>query len=120
MVVDDHEDMRFLLRVIIGDHPDLEIVCEVDGVRRALEEIESADPDVVILDAIMPLMDGYQAAPRLRELRPDQTILLCTAHVDEVVRARAADAGIEHVIGKDQFAAIPAKVRELAGREPGL
>jgi len=118
MVVDDQEDARFLLRVILGDHPDIEIVAEAPGARSALEALDEADPAVVVLDAVMPAVDGYQTANRIWAARPGQPILLCTAHVDEVVRERAAEAGIEHVIGKDEFERIPDAIRALARSQP--
>ncbi len=117
MVVDDQEDVRFLIRVILGDHADLEIVAEAAGARSALDAIDGADPDVVLLDAVMPALDGFETAPRIRAQRPGQRILLCTAHVDEVVLRRAADAGLEHVIGKDEFERIPDAIRRLARDE---
>lgn len=115
MIVDDQKDVRFLIRVIVGEDPGIEVVAEADSVRAAEAAIAEAAPDVVILDAMMPIADGYDAAPRLRAIRPDQRIVLCTAHVDEEVRRRAAAAGILHVIDKDEFGRLPAIVRAIAG-----
>ena len=116
MVVDDQSDMRFLYQVILGDHDDMEIVAEADGALSALEALADADPDVLILDAIMPAIDGYEAAPRIRELRPQLPIVLCSAHVDEVVRQRASGVGITHVIGKQDIERVPEILRTLLGR----
>jgi DNA-binding NarL/FixJ family response regulator len=108
MIVDDHEDVRFLVRAIIDDAvEDVVVVGEADGVRAALESIDELDPDVVLLDAVMPLVSGFEAAPMILARRPAQKILLCSALVDDEVRARADEAGITECMSKDDLDAIP-------------
>jgi DNA-binding NarL/FixJ family response regulator len=115
MIVDDHEDVRFLIRAIIDDaDEDVVVVGEADGVRAALESIDQLDPDVVVLDAVMPAVTGFEAAPMILARRPDQKILLCSALVDDEVRAKADDAGISECVSKDDMAAIPAIAVSLA------
>ena len=117
MIVDDHADVRFLIRTIVQEAgPPLEIVGEADGVEAALEALDALAPDVVVLDARMPRIDGFEAAPMLRARRPGLPIVLCSAWVDDDVRRRARDAGISAVLSKDQFDEIPGVVLELAGR----
>ena len=72
----------------------MEIVGEADGVESALEQLDALAPDVVIMDARMPRIDGFEAAPMLLARRPDLPIVLCSAWVDDEVRRRAAAAGI--------------------------
>src|SRR5215207_10036529 len=116
LIVDDHADVRFLIRTIVQEAgPPLELVGEADGVESALEQIEELAPDVVVMDARMPRIDGFEAAPMLRARRPGLQILLCSAWVDDDVRRRAADAGIPAVLSKDHFDEIPAVVLRLAG-----
>jgi DNA-binding NarL/FixJ family response regulator len=116
MIVDDHADVRFLIRTIVQEAgPPLEIVGEADGVEAALEALDALAPDVVVLDARMPRIDGFEAAPMLHERRPGLPIVLCSAWVDDDVRRRARDAGISAVLSKDQFDEIPGVVLELAG-----
>jgi CheY-like chemotaxis protein len=117
MVVDDHADVRFLIRMIVEDAgPGLRVAGEAPGAEAALETIDEIDPDVVVLDARMPAVDGYEAAAMLLERRPGLPILLCSAIVDEEVRSRAAAAGIAACLSKDHFEAIPRVALELAGR----
>jgi CheY-like chemotaxis protein len=117
LIVDDHADVRFLIRTIVQEAgPPLEIVGEADGVETALERLDALAPDVVVLDARMPRIDGFQAAPMLLARRPGLPIVLCSAWVDDDVRRRAEDAGIRAVLSKDRFEEIPGVVLELAGR----
>jgi DNA-binding NarL/FixJ family response regulator len=115
LIVDDHEDVRFLIRAIIDDaDDDVVVVGEADGVRAALESIDALDPDVVVLDAVMPVVSGIEAAPMILARRPAQKILLCSALVDEKVRAKAEQAGITDCVSKDDMDAIPAIAFRLA------
>jgi CheY-like chemotaxis protein len=116
LVVDDHADVRFLIRAILGDaEPDVAFAGEAAGAREAVQALDDADPDVVVLDARMPGIDGFEAAEMLLERRPGLPILLCSAIVDEEIRARAQAAGIADCLSKDHFDAIPGKALELAG-----
>jgi DNA-binding NarL/FixJ family response regulator len=117
LIVDDHADVRFLIRTIVA-HAGLpvEVVGEADGVDAALAQLDDVAPDVVVIDARMPRIDGFEAAPLLLARRPGLPIVLCSAWVDADVRRRAAEAGIRAVLSKDQFDEIPAVVLELAGR----
>jgi CheY-like chemotaxis protein len=114
LIVDDHADVRFLVRTIVADAGlDVEVVGEADGVDTALEQLDSSRPDVVLLDARMPRVDGFEIAPLLLERRPGLPIVLCSAWVDDAVRERAEAAGIGTVISKDQFEEIPELVLQL-------
>jgi CheY-like chemotaxis protein len=117
LIVDDHADVRFLVRVILGDAgPDVVFAGEASGAREAIDALDSAQPDVVVLDARMPGVDGFEAAAMLLERRPGLPILLCSAIVDDEIRTRAEAAGISACLSKDHFDAIPGIAVELAGR----
>jgi DNA-binding NarL/FixJ family response regulator len=115
MIVDDHADVRFLIRAIVEDaDDDVMVAGEADGVRAALESIDSVDPDVVLLDAVMPAISGIQAAPMILARRPGQKILLCSALVDDDVREQAERAGITACLSKDDLEEIPRLAAALA------
>ena len=114
LVVDDHKDSRFLINVLLSEHEDIRIVGEADGARSALEMIESADPDVVLLDNRMPIIDGLQAAPMILRLRPEQKIILLTAVVDDTIQAKASAAGITSCLSKEHFDDLAGAVRAVA------
>ncbi len=115
LVVDDHADVRFLVRVILEDAgPDVVFAGEAPGAEEALAALEELEPDVVVLDARMPRVDGFEAAGMLLARRPGLPILLCSAIVDDEIRTRAQAAGIAACLSKDHFEAIPKVVAELA------
>jgi two-component system invasion response regulator UvrY len=117
MIVDDNAEVRFLIRAIVDDADgttDVVVAGEADGVRSALESIDQIDPDVVVLDALMPVVGGLEAAPMILARRPGQTILMCSAFVDDDLRAKALAAGVAACVSKDDLEAIPRLAAELA------
>ena len=115
MIVDDHESVRELLRAIVEDAPeDVVVSGEAAGAQAALEAIDRVDPDVVVLDAVMPVVGGLEAAPLILERRPGQKILLFSAVVDADVCDRAERAGIAVCLSKDDLEAIPRVAFALA------
>jgi CheY-like chemotaxis protein len=115
MVVDDSPDVRYLIGAYVED-AGVEVVAEAEGLEAALERLDAAAPDVVVVDANMPGADGYEAAGALRERRPGLPIVLLTAMVDERVRERARAAGIDACLDKGEFDRLAAVARQLAGR----
>jgi DNA-binding NarL/FixJ family response regulator len=117
LIVDDHAGARFLIRAIVADAAvDVEVVGEADGAETALAQLEALAPDVVVLDTRMPRVDGFEAAPLLLERRPDLAVVMCSALVDDDVRARALAAGAVDVVSKDRIDELPGIVLRAAGR----
>jgi DNA-binding NarL/FixJ family response regulator len=115
MIVDDHESVRELLRAIVEDAPeDVVVSGEADGVEAALAAIERVDPDVVVLDAKMPHVGGFEGAPLILERRPGQKILLCSGVIDAAMCERAERVGIAACLSKDDLEAVPRVAFELA------
>ncbi|MEA2169319.1 MAG: hypothetical protein QOF76_2619 [Solirubrobacteraceae bacterium] len=114
MVVDDAADARFLISLILGEHDDLEVVAEADGAPAALEMLEDARPDVALIDARMPVIDGFELARSLLERAPGLRVAMLTSMVDSVVEARAREAGAAACFSKGDLPELPGLVRSLA------
>ena len=94
MVVDDHPIMRDGLRDALEGEGDFEVVgLAGDGVE-AVQTAQRMQPQVIVMDVIMPLMDGVDACREIMELLPDTKVLMLTASTaeDAVVAAIAAGA----------------------------
>lgn len=78
MVVDDAVIMRSLVARWLAEEPDLELVAALRNGIEALNEIERADPDVVVLDVDMPELDGIATLKRLREKRRDLVVIMAS------------------------------------------
>jgi CheY-like chemotaxis protein len=99
MVVDDTDHVRRMLRNML-ELDGFEVVAEAAGGVAAVDAVDAADPDVVVIDYKMPEVDGLATAARLRERRPDQVLILYTAFVDADLEDRARDVGVSVVLGK--------------------
>lgn len=78
LLVDDNESIRSLLRCSFQLDSRFKIVGEAFDGRSALRAIEIEKPDVVILDLMMPLMDGFHALPQIQFSSPETKILVLT------------------------------------------
>jgi len=70
LVVDDEPRHRALCRVALEDHPELVVVAEAHNGRRGVELAGELQPDVVVLDLRMPIMDGLTALPLILRAAP--------------------------------------------------
>lgn len=112
MVVDDQDDVRALVRLIIqAADAELTIGCEVANGLEALEVIDDCDPFVVILDEMMPGLNGLETARRIRQRRPDQRFVLFSAFVTPSLRQEAALEGIHICLSKNEFDLLPDAIR---------
>jgi DNA-binding NarL/FixJ family response regulator len=101
MVADDHPMVRSGLARLISAEPDLEVVgTAADGVA-AVELATRQQPDVVVLDLSMPLLDGVSAAEEIRERSPGTRVLVLSSYVQEVVVSSAFNAGARGFLAKD-------------------
>ena len=78
MIVDDAVVVRGLFSRWVGEEPDLEVVAALRTGREAVNQIERADPDVVVLDVDMPELDGIAALPLLLEKRRDVVVIMAS------------------------------------------
>lgn len=115
LIVDDQADVRLLLRMIIERSEDLFVTGEAASGNEAIEHVAEENPTVIILDMMMPGMNGVETAAAIRSERPDQVIILCTAYLDADVIERANAVGIVECISKNQLWSLPQLIRDLAG-----
>lgn len=109
LVVDDLEDNLFLLQTILTEEG-YEVDIAQNG-KSALAKIEALPPDLILMDAMMPGMDGYEVTQRIRKNKklPFIPILLITAYVDV-----NASKGLE--LGANDFIRKPIDYDELMAR----
>ncbi len=99
MVVDDTDHVRNML-VDMLELDGFEVVGQAASGEEAVDGVEAADPDVIVMDLKMPGMDGLSAARSIRQSRTSQAIILYTAYLDPLIEEQAKAAGIALCIGK--------------------
>jgi two-component system nitrate/nitrite response regulator NarL len=102
LLVDDNSAVRSLVRQLFELEPDFEISGEAENGRDAVEKAENLNPNLIVLDLVMPVMTGLDAAPLLRKLLPDTPIILFTVQEGSEVEQLARAAGIHAVVSKNQ------------------
>ena len=101
VLVDDHEMVRESLGMFLRLWQDIKIVGEGANGEEALEFCTREAPDVVVIDLIMPVVDGPTAIQAIREKQPEIRFLAITSFIDQKLIARALAAGASAVMLKN-------------------
>lgn len=121
VVADDHPIVRQGVVALLGDEPDIDVVADVADGRAAVSAALADDPDVVLMDLRMPVMDGVEATEAIRERRPDVAVLVLTTYDTDEAIVRAVEAGAAGYMLKDSpTEALVDAVRRAASGETVL
>ena len=114
LIVDDQEDMRLLLRVVLGAEADITVTGEATDGLEALDAYGDLRPTVIVLDEMMPGMTGLDVVRTLRDRGDEPRVVLCSAHLDTHMREEASLLGVARCVSKNDMNGVVAAVRELA------
>ena len=92
-VADDHAIVRKGIAAVLEIVPDIEVVGEAENGRDAVRQVEALQPDVILMDLVMPEMDGIEAIRRIKERQPGARILVLTTFAGEDQILPAIKAG---------------------------
>ena len=101
LLVDDHSLMRLGLTTLMKYHKDLCVVGGADNGQEAVGLAKSLKPDVIVMDLMMPVMDGVEATRRIHAEQPDIKIMILTTFGTSADVARAVQAGAVAALMKD-------------------
>jgi NarL family two-component system response regulator LiaR len=101
LLVDDHPVVRQGLRALLSTHEGIEVVGEADDGEAAVAAADRLSPDVVLMDVVMPGLDGVEALRRIGERRPQTRVVMLTSYADERRAMEAVDAGASGFLLKD-------------------
>jgi len=100
LLVDDVDEVRRDLRTLLSLSSDLEIVGEAADGSEAIRLTESLQPDVVLMDLEMPVMDGYESTRLIKTRFPSRRVVVLTVHDYDAARQRAKQSGIDAFLVK--------------------
>jgi DNA-binding NarL/FixJ family response regulator len=109
LLVDDHAMVRRGMRDFLGLHEDIEVVGEAGDGAEAIEQANALRPDIVVMDLMMPGIDGIEATARIKAGLPEVEIIAITSFIEEARVVAAIEAGASGFLLKD------AEADELAG-----
>ena len=93
VIVDDHAMLRKGLAVFLMSYPDLKLVGEAGNGKEALALCADQQPDIVLMDLMMPVMDGIAATHLIRHEFPDIQVIALTSFGEEALIKRVLEAG---------------------------
>ncbi|MGH9771899.1 MAG: response regulator [Candidatus Acidiferrales bacterium] len=121
LVADDHESARVAIsRLIRNSGENWEVCSEVDNGQAAVERAADVKPDLVILDVLMPRLDGLSAGREIRALLPHVPIVIYSILASPDLELEARKVGIQAVVDKLNRGELVATIqRLLVDRLPG-
>ena len=120
LIVDDHAMVRRGMRDFLDLHDDLEVVGEASDGEGALEAAETLRPDVVVMDLLMPGLDGIAATAEIKARHPAIEVVAITSFIEEDRITAAIEAGASGFLLKDAEADDLAAAIRAAHRRRGL
>jgi DNA-binding NarL/FixJ family response regulator len=100
LIADDNTSVRDVIRTFLRDQEEIEICGEaVDGLD-ALKKAQSLKPDLILLDLVMPEVNGAVVASILKRKMPDLRIIMFTMYSDNVSKALSSAIGVDAVLSK--------------------
>jgi DNA-binding NarL/FixJ family response regulator len=100
-LVEDHDIVRNGIKALLSNHPQIKIVGEASHGLEALEKLEKLQPDLLLMDMNMPVMDGLESTKRIKDQYPDIKILVLSMHDHESYLIDMLQAGANGYILKN-------------------
>jgi CheY-like chemotaxis protein len=118
LVVDDNAPIRGLMREFIESRPGFEICGEATDGLEGVEKGRELKPDLIVMDFLMPRLNGLQAAVILHEIAPDTPIILFTFYKNTIPGDLAEAVGVAAILSKtDQLATLADEVQRLTAHD---
>ena len=117
LIADDHRLFGQALEAILATDDRLEVAGHAADGAEAVQLALALDPDVILMDIAMPIMDGFQATKQIRKQRPHTCVLMLTGSNSRTDVDRAREAGAAGYVTKDRIAAeLIDAILEVVGR----
>lgn len=101
LIADDHSMVREGLKQLIELEDDIEVVAQAGDGKETIKKIFEFEPDIVLLDINMPIMNGLEVLEELKKMKKEVDVLLLTIHNEVEYLYRAVEIGVEGYVLKD-------------------
>jgi len=95
LIVDDNPQVRQELRTLLPLAGDIEIVGEAGDGQEAVRMAKALQPEVILMDLEMPVVDGYEATRQIKATSPSCRVVALTVHGYEAARQKASQSGVD-------------------------
>jgi DNA-binding NarL/FixJ family response regulator len=102
VIADDHRLFAEALTTVLSSDDRIEVVGMATNGAEAVEQAEALEPDVILIDHDMPIVDGLTATRRIREKNLRCAVIMLTGHADAPNATRAFEAGAQAFVLKNQ------------------
>jgi DNA-binding NarL/FixJ family response regulator len=114
LIVDDSPLVRRCLRDLLEQQSDWTVCGEAENGQDGIDKARQLHPDLILLDLIMPVMNGVEAARELKQLMPATPLLMFTTYTDSHLTREALAVGVDAVAAKSDGAeALVSDIRQL-------
>jgi DNA-binding NarL/FixJ family response regulator len=100
-IADDHTLFRAGVKTALSVKKDIELVAEADNGQQLLHLLKYTEPDVILLDIQMPIMDGIQTLPEIRKLYPHVKVIILSMHNDHSMISKLMEIGANSYLTKN-------------------
>lgn len=100
-IADDHALFRQGVKTALSVKKDVELIAEADNGMQLLNLLKHIEPDVILLDIQMPIMDGIQTLPEIRKVRPEAKVIILSMHNDHSMISKLMEIGANSYLTKN-------------------
>ena len=102
-ISDDHPELRLALRLLLNLSKIIEIVCETSNGEEAVDCVKRLQPDVLVMDIHMPVLNGFEATRQIVDLSLPTRVILISTDRERFIARRAAAIGAKGFLAKDDL-----------------
>jgi DNA-binding NarL/FixJ family response regulator len=114
VVADGHPVIRKMVTQTLKENPRFEVIAEAKDGLEAIEKVVALKPDAVVLNVILPVLNGFDAARRIRKSSPEVAIVVLSTNADRQFIEEARKIGVRAYVPKSEAAIALVKAVEAA------
>lgn len=100
-IADDHPELRLSLRLLLSMYREMEVVCEISNGQEAVDCVKRLQPDVLVMDIQMPVLNGFEATKQIIDLSLRTRVILISTYRGIIIAREATAVGARSFVPKD-------------------